>query len=52
MRQAMARFPFMIQADFISTIEQAIAQKVPPEQRPYFEQRLGWLKQITQEQNQ
>jgi hypothetical protein len=50
MQQAVARFPFMAQADFIAAIEQVIAQQVPPEHRPAFEQRLVWLRQIANEQ--
>jgi hypothetical protein len=42
----------MTQADFITTVEQVIAQQVPPEHRPAFEQRLAWLWQIAKEQNQ
>jgi hypothetical protein len=44
-----ARFPLMAEADFIAAIEQAIAQGVPPEHRPAFEQRLAWLRQIAGE---
>ncbi len=44
MQQAVARFPLLAQADFIAGIEQAIAQQVPSEQRPAYEQRLCWLK--------
>jgi hypothetical protein len=40
----------MAEADFIAAIEQAIAQGVPPEDRPAFEQRLVWLRQIAEEQ--
>jgi hypothetical protein len=50
MRQAVAQFPLLAQADFIAAIEQVIAQQVPPEQQGYFEQRLGWLRQIAKEQ--
>ncbi|MCB0165315.1 MAG: tetratricopeptide repeat protein [Anaerolineae bacterium] len=46
MRQAVARYPFIAQPDFIAAVEQVIAQQVPPEQQPYFEQRLGWLRQM------
>lgn len=46
MRQVVVRYPFMVQADFIAAIEQVIAQQVPPQQRPHFEQRLGWLRQV------
>jgi tetratricopeptide (TPR) repeat protein len=50
MQQAVARFPLLAQADFIAAIEQAIAQQVPQEHRPAFEQRLAWLRQIANEQ--
>jgi len=46
MRQTVDSFPFMVQTDFIAAIEQAIAQQVPLEHRPAFEQRLAWLQQI------
>jgi tetratricopeptide (TPR) repeat protein len=52
MQQAVAQFPFMVQAAFIAVIEQIITKEVPSEYRPVFEQRLDWLKQIAQEQNQ
>lgn len=52
MWQVATRFPIMVNVDFITAIEQAIAQHVPLEHRPHFEQRLGWLKQIVEEQNQ
>jgi tetratricopeptide (TPR) repeat protein len=50
MQQAVARFPLMAEADFIAALEQAFAQRVPPEHRPAFEQRLAWLRQIADEQ--
>jgi hypothetical protein len=52
MRQVVARFPALAQADLIAVIAQFIAEQAPPEQRPYFEQRLAWLRQIAKEQNQ
>ena len=51
MQKSVTRFPFMAQADFIASIEQAIAQQVPPEHQPAFEQRLAWLRQIASEKN-
>ncbi|MCB0165314.1 MAG: tetratricopeptide repeat protein [Anaerolineae bacterium] len=51
MRQAVAQYTILKDTQLITAIEQAIAQQVPPDQRPHFEQRLGWLKQIAQEQN-
>jgi serine/threonine protein kinase len=50
MGQAVAHYPFMTQADFIAAIEQFIAQQVPPQDRPYFAERLTWLRQIAEEQ--
>lgn len=52
MRQAVVQFPFTTQPDFIAAIEQTIAQQVPPEHRPAFEQRLAWLRQIANEQQE
>jgi hypothetical protein len=49
MRQVVAQIPLLKQADFIVMIEQVIAQQVSPEQQPYFEQRLGWLRQLAGE---
>jgi serine/threonine protein kinase len=46
MRQVVASHPILINANFITAIEQAINQQVPPEQWPAFEQRLIWLRQI------
>lgn len=53
MQQAIITHPILTEAPFTAVIEQIIAQQMPPEHRPHFEQRLGWLKQIAaQEQNQ
>lgn len=52
MRQAVLRFPIMIQSDFITAVEGTIAQNVPPENQPAFQERLNWLRQIAHEQNQ
>jgi hypothetical protein len=49
MQQAVARFPLMAGPGFLAAIEQAIAQQVPPEHRPVFEQRLAWLRPIASE---
>lgn len=51
MRQAVDRYPFLALADFISVIEQAIAQG-PPEHRSAFGERLAWLRQIAAEHRQ
>jgi len=50
MRQAVARFPLLVQPDFITAIEQVIAQQVPLAERPAFTQRLTWLRQIASTQ--
>jgi tetratricopeptide (TPR) repeat protein len=50
MRQAVGHFPALLQIEFMAVIEQVIAQQVPPEQRPAFQQRLAWLRQIAAEQ--
>ncbi len=46
MRQAVQRYPFIIDPQFIAAVEKHIAQDIPPEHRPAFAQRLAWLKQI------
>jgi tetratricopeptide (TPR) repeat protein len=45
-QQAVQLYPFLTEADFIGALEQAIVQQVPLEQRPAFEQRLEWLRQM------
>jgi tetratricopeptide (TPR) repeat protein len=45
---AAAQFPVMTDPQFIDAVEQAIAEQVPPERRPVFEQRLAWLRDIVQ----
>lgn len=52
MRQAIAQYPFMAQAEFIMTIDQTIARNIPSQHRPFFEQRLAWLRQSAAEQKQ
>jgi serine/threonine protein kinase len=47
MQAAVAQHPLLQDARLIQVIEQAIAEQVPPEQKPAFEQRLAWLKQVT-----
>jgi len=47
MQQAVAQFPSLARADFIATVEQTIAQQIPPQLQPAFQQRLAWLRQIT-----
>jgi hypothetical protein len=49
MREAAIHFPLLLEAEFIATIEQVIAQQVPPDQRQPFQQRLAWLRQIADE---
>lgn len=51
-RETVIRFPFIVSTDVIQIIERVIVQQVPLEQQSYFEKRLGWLRQIAQEQNQ
>ena len=46
MQQAVAYFPLLRQPDFITAIEQVIPQKVPAEQQPAWQQKLGWLRQL------
>jgi serine/threonine protein kinase/Flp pilus assembly protein TadD len=50
LQQAVTQFPFMIGPQFIAAVEQVIAEQVPPEHRPTFEQRLIWLREIAGEQ--
>lgn len=42
-------FPFIIDPEIISIIEQFISQKVSKELKPEFNQRLTWLRQIAEE---
>jgi tetratricopeptide (TPR) repeat protein len=41
-----SQFPFIIEPGFIAAVEQIIAQQVPPQLQPVFQQRLAWLRQI------
>jgi tetratricopeptide (TPR) repeat protein len=50
MRQIATRFPLLLEAEFMPTITQVIAEQIPPEQRPAFQQKLAWLRQIAAEQ--
>ena len=50
MRRVAMQFPIMTDADFVAAIERAVGRQVPPEDRPYFEHRLAWLRQIASEQ--
>jgi tetratricopeptide (TPR) repeat protein len=52
MQHTTAEFPFMSEADFIAAIERFVARQIPLEQKPTFEQRLAWLRQIAKERNQ
>jgi tetratricopeptide (TPR) repeat protein len=49
MQAAVAQFPLLVEPDFIAAVAQAIAEQVPPEHRPAFEQRLAWLREIAQD---
>ena len=46
MQAAAVQHPMLKDAQFILAIEELIAEQVTPEQKPAFEQRLAWLKQI------
>ena len=48
MKTALAQYPLMAEPDFVQAIEEVIKQQVPSEGRPQFEQRLAWLKQISE----
>ena len=46
MQALAAQYPLMREDDFINFLERFIPEKVPPEQKPVFQQRLDWLKEI------
>jgi hypothetical protein len=46
MQVAVNQYPFMIDTQFIQSVEEIITEQVPPEHKPAFELRLAWLKQI------
>jgi tetratricopeptide (TPR) repeat protein len=43
MARAVGRYPFMVDSDFIESIDQFILHRVGPKDRPPFEKRLEWL---------
>jgi serine/threonine protein kinase len=47
LRQALDRHPFMAQPDLLAALEQFVAQRLDAHQRPFFRQRLDWLRQLT-----
>ena len=50
MQQAVKQYPFMVEADFLARVAQVIAEQVPVEYKGVFEERLGWLQTIAQQQ--
>jgi hypothetical protein len=48
MQAALAAHPLLKEPGFQAAIEQFIREQVPDEAKPAFEQRLAWLKQLTQ----
>jgi hypothetical protein len=46
MQAAVAQYPFMKEELFLKTVVQTVEHRVPPDRKPAFAQRLGWLKQI------
>lgn len=50
MRRVVAQYPFMADSRFVTIIKQVVSEQVPPALRPLYEQRLGWLQQITGKQ--
>ena len=48
MQQVARTYPFMLEADFLGGVAQAIAEQVPAEYKGVFEERLGWLKQLSE----
>jgi hypothetical protein len=50
MRQTVVHFPFLAEVNTIDSLEGTSDQFVPKEDRPAFELRLKWLRQIAREQ--
>ena len=48
MQTALAAHPILKDLEFHAAIEQITREQVPDEAKPAFEQRLAWLKQLTQ----
>jgi tetratricopeptide (TPR) repeat protein len=46
MQAAVTRYPFMTEQGFLQAIEQVLKEQVQPEDRPAFQQRLAWLRQL------
>ncbi len=47
LRRAVERHPILARPDFLAALEQFVAQQVPAQQRPAFQQRLDRLRQLT-----
>jgi tetratricopeptide (TPR) repeat protein len=43
---AIAHHPFMVNKQFIEAIEEIVNEQVPADDKPSYEQRLTWLRQI------
>jgi hypothetical protein len=50
MQAAASQYPFMTDDGFIQIVKQVIAEQVPPEHKPAFQERLDWLRKIAEEQ--
>jgi len=48
MVEAVGRFQFMVQDDFMAAVADLIEKQVPAPQKPAFEQRLAWFRAIGQ----
>jgi hypothetical protein len=49
MRQAVAQFPGLLDPDFLASIELAIAEQALPNEKPGWERRVAWLREIANE---
>jgi tetratricopeptide (TPR) repeat protein len=49
-RRACMQFPLLVRPDVIVFIEQTVCLDCPAQMRPFFEQRLTWLRQLAAEQ--
>ena len=52
MQAAISQYPFMTDDQFIAFFEHYITENVGPEERHAFQQRMDWLRQIKEEQEQ
>ena len=50
MQAAVSQYPLLTEDGFIQAIEETIAERVPTEHQAAFQERLDWLRQLTEEQ--